>query len=121
MPTAQQTLGRSCATRLEAGRRRQWRRSLPIDLAAATAMLVGERDARLGFIHSLPDQIHRSGTMTALVRGGFPPRTKRLVERRQRALHIALIGLGGFRGCAEQADGSYARCSYRCKAATREF
>jgi hypothetical protein len=30
-------------------------------------MLVGERDARLGFIHGLPDQIHRSGTMAALV------------------------------------------------------
>jgi hypothetical protein len=53
-------------------RRRRGGGALPFRLTAATAMLVGEFDARLRFIDGLPNQVHRSATMAAFFRGGFP-------------------------------------------------
>jgi hypothetical protein len=84
-------------------------------------VLVGELDAGLRFLDGLSDQVHRSGTMTAFVGGGFLQRAERLMERRQGAFHIALIGIGRFCGRAEQADGRDARYSRSRKAAASEF
>ena len=74
--------------------------------ALAIATLVGELDASLRLSDGFSNQLHCLCTMTALVGSRLPRFAKRLVQRGEGAVHIALIGVGRVGGGADETDRS---------------
>src|ERR1700733_7036124 len=88
------------------------------------AVLVSKFDAGLRLGDRLVDQFHCPGAMAAFVRGGLPKFAKRLMERAECALHVALVGTGRIcrgagspdcGGACRSSGGKAAACHFRIK------